>query len=309
LTALQHDDGKHRLPSLSALRAFESAARHSSFKDAAEELNVTQSAVSHQVRALELALGIALFVRKVRGVQLTPQGESYFLAVTDAFSRLHDATRLIIEPGQRDILTVQVYSTFTIRWLIPRLPGFQQAHPDLQVRLNTAQTDVDFRLSDVDACIMIGQPNRDELHYDHLFDCQLFPLCSPAYLRQHGPIHSPRDFSGKTLLQVYPSRQDWFVWLHAHDMHDIDPEDGPSFDSYDLALSAALQGLGIALGQQPYVHRDLQSGMLTEIFPGRRVANPNHWYLACRRAHRDESKIEVFRHWLLDEVRDDPATA
>lgn len=297
------------MPSLNALRAFEAAARLGSFKAAAEELSVSQSAISHQVKALETALGVRLFVRKVRHVELTSNGATYFPVLRDAFSRIADATRVIADLHTEAILTVQVYSTFTIRWLIPRIPSFEKANPQLQLRLNTAQSDVDFRSSDVDACVMIGNPDRQELHFDHLFACELFPLCSPGFLQANGPFDSPNDLGGATLLQVYPSASDWPVWLHENKVGGVDLQDGPQFDSYDLALSGAVQGLGVALGQQPYVDRDLDSGMLVEMFPGTRVRNPGDWYLVCRKESADQSKIRRFRNWIQSEIAADESLA
>lgn len=296
---------RRRLPSLNALRAFEAAARLGSFKAAAEELAVSQSAVSHQVKGLEESLGVQLFVRKVRHIELTGSGEFYFPVLRDAFSRIADATRVVVEPGSQNILTVQVYSTFTVRWLIPRIAGFEKRFPALQLRLNTAQSDVDFRTSDVDACILIGKPQHEELHYDHLFDCELYPLCSPGYLEAHGPFESPQDLTAETLLQVYPSADDWPHWFRANGVDAFDLQDSPQFDSYDLALTGALQGLGIALGQQPYTNRDISGGMLVEIFPQDRVRNPSDWYLVCRSEAAELEKIAAFREWLTDEVAAD----
>ena len=293
------------MPSLNALRAFEAAARHGSFKAAAAELSVSQSAISHQVKALEAALGVRLFVRKVRHVELTSNGLTYFPVLRDAFRRIADATRVIVELHTEDIITVQSYSTFTIRWLIPRIPSFEKSNPDLRLRLNTAQTDVDFRNTDVDACILIGKPDRPDLHFSHLFACEMFPLCSPGYLQEHGPIELPQELHKNSLLQVYPSANDWTVWLHANEVTGVNLNDGPQFDSYDLALSGALQGLGIALGQQPYVASDLQSGMLVEIFPGRRIENPGEWYLVCRRESDGHEKISKFREWIRSEIAAD----
>ena len=297
---------RRRLPPLNAMRAFESAARHESFKEAAVELKVSQSAISHQVKGLESVLGVELFVRKTRAVELTRAGKIYYAILRDAFDRISEGTDLIRAPGSSDAMTLQVYSTFTIRWLIPRLPRFQQLHPGIQVRLHASQDDVNFHRDDVDACVMIGKPTNQELHYDHLFGCELFPVCSPALLEKRGPIGSPEHLAEHPMLQVYPSDSDWWVWLEANGVHNVNPDSGLQFDSYDLALIAALQGMGIALGQQPYMSRDLDSGMLVEIFPGRRIKNPNEWYYVCRKEKKDYSKIETFRKWLLEEVAADP---
>jgi len=171
---------KKRLPSLNALRAFEAAARHMSFKQAAEELNVSQSAVSHQVKGLEDSLGIALFARRTRGVELTRKGTMYYPVLRSAFESIAEATDMILEEHSVSVLTLHVYSTFTIRWLLPRLARFQESRQDVQVRLHTAQSDVNCGQNDVDAAIVIGQPREKALQYDYLFSCELSPVCSPT---------------------------------------------------------------------------------------------------------------------------------
>ena len=200
---------RKKIPPLTALRSFEAAARHCSFRDAAEELCVSHSAISHQIKQLESHLGVELFTRKSRAVELTKLGRLYYPILREAFDRIAEGTELVTAPHSASILTVQMYSTFAIRWLIPRLPGFNKAHPEIQVRLNTSQADVDFQQDDVDLCVMIGEPSSAALHYDHLFDSLMFPVGSPALLSGDPPLGSPGDLGSATILQVYPSRKDW----------------------------------------------------------------------------------------------------
>ncbi len=296
---------KRRLPSLNALRAFEVAARHMSFKAAADALNVSHSAVSHQVKALEDMLGIALFVRKTRAVELTRKGKLYYPILRNAFDTIAEGTHMILEDNSVDVLTIQVYSTFTIRWLLPRLARFQDAHREVQIRLHTSQLDVNFEHSDVDAAIMIGRATSDGLCHDYLFEAELSPVCSPAYLEKRGPVNSPAELIHHPLLQVYPSSQDWHAWLAANDCTQVNPDTGQQLESYDVALTSAVQGMGIALGQQPYIAQDLQNGNLVELFPELRVRNPKNWNLAYRNDKRGQPKLEVFRDWLLGEVQAD----
>jgi len=295
---------RKRLPSLNALRAFEAAARHHSFKDAADELSVSQSAISHQIKALEAHLSTQLFVRKTRAIELTAKGKLYYPILRDAFERIAEGTRLIQDTSESTNLTLHVYSTFTIRWLLPRLSRFQEKNPDIQVRLHTSQDDVNFSQEDIDAAIMIGQPDNDSLAYNHLFDCELFPVASPDYVQKHG-IEHPSDLAEQPLLQVYPSAADWFVWLAARDIPVSDSSNWLQFESYDVALSSAVQGMGIALGQQPYIRNDLDAGILVELFPEERVPNPNHWYLVCRKERNDLPKLKLFRDWLREETTAD----
>ena len=297
---------RKKLPSLTALRSFEAAARHSSFKDAAIELCVSHSAISHQIKLLEDQLGVELFTRKARSVELTRAGKIYFPVLRDAFDSINEATEQITAPHAAGVVTIQVYSTFAIRWLIPRLPQFQARNPDIQVRLNTAQTDVDFAHDDVDACVRIGRPLEPDLHQRFLFASELFPVCSPSLLAGATPLAAPQDLAGHTILQVPPSAKDWGIWLRAHNLERVDPNSGLMFDSYDHALATAAQGLGVALGMQPYMARDLAAGTLVEIFPGERIPHEDDWYFVCRKGKETSRKIAVFSDWLQAQIQADP---
>lgn len=296
-----------RLPSLNALRTFEAAARNNSFKGAAVELCVTHSAVSHQIKQLEQALGVELFLRKPRSVELTRVGRTYYPLLRDAFDRIAEATDLAVYSRPNTALTVQVYSTFAIRWLIPRLVLLNEQHPELQVRLVTSQSDVDFEQDDVDACVLIGRRSRADLHYEYLFSSRIFPVCSPSVSESLSFANDPTGLAKAPLLQVYPSRRDWWAWLEANGVTDVDPDAGQQFDSYDLAMNSAMQGIGIALGMEPFVNGDLLSGLLVEPFPGRRVYVPRDWYFVCREEKSDYPDIATFRQWLLEQIAADEA--
>ena len=299
---------RKRLPPLNALRTFEAAARNGSFKHAAEELCVSHSAVSHQIKRLERYLGVELFVRKARSVELTKLGRDYYPVLRGAFDRIAEGTDRIFKPDKPDILTVQSYSTFAIRWLIPRLPGFRDRHPEIQVRLHTSQWDVDFEHEDIDVCIFIGDGTRSDLHYDFLFSSSIFPVCSPSLLKNGDSFESLDELARHTLLQVYPSEKDWWTWLEKNGVEGVDPDSGLQFDSYDTALNTAVQGHGIALGMEPFVNRDLEAGLLVEPLPGRRVSSRGDWYLVCRKEKANADKVTKFRAWMLSEIQHDPTT-
>ena len=291
---------KNAIP-LNALRAFEAAARNKSFKKAADELFVSHSAVSHQIRRLEDYLSLELFHRVSRGVELTRAGRMYFPALRDAFRLIDEGTDLVLAPRNEGPLTLQVYSTFAVRWLIPRLSAFHQAHQDVLVRLHTSQSDVNFEHEDVDLCVMVGVADAPGVHYDFLFNTELFPVCSPE-LYEDQALVTPEDLMDQSLIQVYPSRRDWYHWLERFNVSGVDPEQGLQVDSYDLAFNTASQGLGVALGMRPFVDRELQSGALVELFPGHRVTAPGAWYLACREEQSDDDRVVAFRSWILEEV-------
>ncbi len=203
------------IPPLNALRAFEAAARTGSFKEAALELHVSQSAVSHQIKHLEKVLGVKLFDRGTRAVVLTEAGRTYLPFLQQAFDSISDGTRLLTRVTREDILTVRMYSTFAVRWLISRLHRFQDQHPDLQVRLMTSQLDTAFPDQDVDLAVMIGRPRPGRVHYEYLFSPTMFPVCSPKLITARKRIKRPSDLAGFTILQVYPSAEDWAAWLKA----------------------------------------------------------------------------------------------
>ena len=296
---------RQRLPSLNALRTFESAARHGSFKGAADELCVSHSAVSHQIKHLEKTLGVELFLRKSRSVELTRAGRSYYPPLRDAFDRLAEATDLIQHSKTNSALTVQVYSTFAIRWLIPRLSLLGEQCPELQIRLVTSQSDVDFEQDDVDACVMIGRRSRMNLRYDYLFSSRIFPVCSPSMLESTCLTDDPAQLAKLPILQVYPSSRDWWLWLEANDIEGVDPNAGQQFDSYDLAMNSSMQGIGVALGMEPFVSRDLAAGLLVEPFPDRRTYVPQDWHLVCREEKADHPDIACFRDWIQKQVAAD----
>lgn len=300
---------RKKIPPLNALRSFEAAARHGSFRNAADELCVSVSAISHQIKQLELTLNIELFTRKTRAVELTKTGKQYYPILRDAFDRIAEGTDLVLKPTRADVLTVQLYSTFAIRWLIPRLPDFQSRFPQINVRLQTSQLDVDFEHSDVDACVMIGNKTATGLHYTYLFSCEVFPVCSPNLLKGLEKLESPNQLNDYTLLQVYPSDRDWYIWLDEVSCNTVDPETGLQFDSYDHAISTALQGMGIALGMQPYVCKELASGMLIEPFPSMRVKHHSEWYFVYRQEKQEQKKIQLFEKWLIEQIEADEELA
>ncbi len=299
---------RKRLPPLNALRTFEAAARNGSFKHAADELCVSHSAVSHQIKQLERHLGVELFVRKARSVELSRLGRDYYPVLRGAFDRIAEGTERIFTPNIPGILTVQAYSTFAIRWLIPRLPGFGDRHSEIRVRLHTSQWDVDFEHEDIDVCILIGDGTRSDLHYDFLFSSQIFPVCSPSLLKDGKPFDSASELAAHTLLQVYPSEKDWWTWLEKNGIEGVDPDSGLQFDSYDMALNTAMQGHGIAMGMEPFLTHDLEAGLLVEPLPGRRVFTRGDWYLACRKENAETEKVTKFRAWMLSEIKHDPTT-
>src|SRR6266852_6202783 len=291
-------------PSLAALRAFETAARTMSFTGAAQELNQTQGAISHQVNTLEARLGVKLFEREARGLKLTEAGRKYLPLVRDALDQLRTAEDLI-RPTRASVLTVTVSPNFASKWLVPRLGSFSVTHENLDLRISASLQHVDFSREDIDLAVRHGTGDWPELHVTRLCAEELFPACSPALLRGGPPIRTPADLAGHVLVHDR-SRQRWRDWLAAFGSAGPDTERGPVFDQTALAIDAALAGQGIALARTALASLDLIAGRLVRPLEEAMPAEFSYW-IVCRKSVADTPKISQFRSWLIDQVQDDGA--
>jgi LysR family glycine cleavage system transcriptional activator len=293
-----------RLPPLNALRSFDVAAKHLSFTKAAAELNVTHSAVSHQIKALEEWLGIALFRRVNRGLVLTEPGQAYLKPVRESFQRLGDATRRLKAKGRSGPLTVSVLPSFAGKWLVPRLRGFRERHPDIDVRISADSHLTDFDREDVDVVVRYGRGNwANDLRVDLLMRESLFPVCSPKLREGPIPLATPSDLRHHTLLSDFDWRIDfWQLWLDAAGVDDVVPQHSLSFNYSNLMLQAAIDGLGVGLSQYALAGDDLAAGRLVKPFE---ISLPTDYayYVASPALTADRPKIVAFRNWLLDEAR------
>ena len=289
-----------RLPSLNGLRAFEAAARHLSFTLAAAELNVTQTAISHQIRRLEEELGLRLFVRQNRALTLTPHARDYLPGVRAAFNDLRLATDRLQRKGNDRVLTISTLASLAAKWLLPKLPAFQAAHPDIDVRITTSTTLVDFKAGDVDAAIRYGRGQWPGLRADWLTADQVFPVCSPALMSGKHPLRKPEDLAHHTLLHSSGAQaDDWRLWLTAAGLPlEIANRPGPTFDLIFMNLQAAIEGLGVAMARTTYVEGDLASGRLVVPFEISLPADAG-FYLVSPEATADAPKLAAFRGWLL----------
>jgi LysR family transcriptional regulator, glycine cleavage system transcriptional activator len=296
-----------RLPSLNGLRAFEAAARHLSFTNAATELNVTQTAISHQIRRLEEELGIQLFVRQNRALALTPQARDYLPGVRAAFNDLRLATDRLLRKDNDHVLTVSTLASLAAKWLLPRLSAFQEAHPGIDVRITTSTALVDFRSGDVDAAIRYGRGDWPGLHADWLMADQLFPVCSPALLTGKHPLRCPEDLRDHVLLHTSNANSDdWRLWLTAAGLPaNISRQPGLTFDLILMTVQAALDGIGVAMGRTSYVEADIAKGRLVVPFKITLPANAG-FYLVCPEATADTPKLAAFRQWLVASVQNKP---
>ncbi|MEO9190258.1 MAG: transcriptional regulator GcvA [Acetobacteraceae bacterium] len=294
-----------RLPPLNPLRAFEAAARCESFTRAAEELYVTQGAVSRQVKALEEHFGFTLFDRTPTGVVLSLSGRAFAAALTDAFAAVAQAADELVLARTHTVLTIRGYTTFLVRWLIPVLGAFQACHRNIEVRLEAAADPVDFHRHAADIGILYGHGAWPGLDADLLFQDELFPVCSPALREGETPLRRPEDLANHTLLHLNQRRRDWPAWLSAAGCPEITA--GADFFLEDLSVvyQCAIEGMGVAIGQRAYLREELASGRLVVPFDTvlRRRAG---YFLVCPTDRADVTKIRVFRDWLRERLAAPP---
>lgn len=288
-----------RLPSLNGLRAFEVAARHLSFTNAAAELNVTQTAISHQIRRLEDELGVSLFIRQNRSLELTQHGRDYLPRVRAAFNDLRIATDRLLRRDQDHVLTISTLASLAAKRLLPKLASFQAAHPGLDVRITTSTKLVDFRSDGVDAAIRYGRGKWPGLRADWLTADKLFPVCSPALLDGATPLRRPEDLTNHVLLHsTGDNSDDWRLWLTAAGLPSYTAEQHSlSFDLVFMTLQAAIDGHGVAIARSTYVEEDLASGRLVIPFNLELPADAG-FYLVAPEATADLPKLTAFREWL-----------
>lgn len=289
-----------RLPSLNGLRAFEAAARHLSFTQAAAELNVTQTAISHQIKRLEQELGVPLFVRQNRALTLTPKATEYLPGVRAAFNDLKLATDRLLRREEDHVLTVSTLASLAAKWLLPRLSTFQEAHPGIDVRITTSTSLVDFQRDNVDAAIRYGRGQWQGVRADWLMADELFPVCSPSLLKGEKPLKCPEDLREHVLLHTSNANSDdWRLWLTAAGLPtDLAKQPGITFDLIFMTIQAAIDGIGVAMGRTSYVQDDIAKGRLVVPF---KIALPADagFYLVSPQARTDSPKLAAFRQWVV----------
>jgi len=292
-----------RIPPLSAVRVFEAAARHENFTSAAAELGMTQAAVSYQVKLLEERLGVPLFVREKKRVVLTEAARRIAPQVGRAFDAL-DSAFATIRAEDEALLTVSTSNTFANTWLAWRLGSFQMAHPEMAVRLLTSDALSDFATDDVDVAIRAGRGPWPDLSQDLLLKIDFTPMCSPGFLRRHGPVFEPADLLRLPLIS--PHDPWWAHWLRESG---VDVPDGPiragvRLDSQAHEGHAAMAGQGIAMLTPFFWRNDLSERRLVRPFDLVSTRGYAYW-LVCPEARRGVPKIKRFREWLLAELARD----
>ena len=288
-----------QLPPLNALRAFEAAARHLSFTLAADELNVTQAAVSHQVKALEIHLGVKLFRRLTRALLLTEEGASLAPELAASFDRLASAIARLGRGEGRGPLTVTLLTTFALGWLVPRLSQFQERYPNIDVHLLTNPRIFDFAAEDIDCGIRHGTGDWPGLYKLKLLDDFFTPLCAPEIASR---LKRPQDLAAETLLQTIGLPNEWDVWQKGAGLNDLNfPKQGTTFDSTHIAGQAAIRGSGVCVGDPRFFVADMTAGRLVQPFDLFVATGKSYWFV-CLPAMAERPKIKAFRNWLIEEA-------
>lgn len=302
-----------RLPPLNSLRAFEAAARHLSFKKAADELHVTPAAISQQIRALEDHCGVPLFHRLTRALRLTEAGRAALPPLREGFDRLAEAAEAMRAPGIAGVLTVSVAPSFGAKWLVPRLDRFRSAHPEFDIRIDATDALARFAGDGVDVALRYGRGAYRNLRTELLMPEVAFPVCSPGLLERGPPLRQPEDLRQHTLLHVQWKMEDdaapsWRMWLRAAGVTGVNAERGPRFSADSMAVEAAVEGQGVALASGALVEGDLRAGRLVRPFPPSVCEETAFsYFLVYPEAKAREPKVVAFRDWVLGEVRDSAA--
>ena len=261
------------LPHLNALVAFDAVARHLSITRAADELALTQAAVSRKIKTLEDDLGVALFRRLHRSLRLTPEGERLHAAVSGSLWRIAESAETLREQGAPAQVSVQTTIAFASFWLMPRLPAFRAAHPDITVRLTASDDRLNLEAEGVDVAIRYGDGRWSGLASRALLGEEVFPVCSPGYLARTPDLRGPEDLYGETLLHLdvsYRNWMDWGDWFRGLGLTPMPVKRGLRFNTYTILIQAATAGEGVALGWRRLVQGMLDSGSLVRPFAASR---------------------------------------
>jgi LysR family glycine cleavage system transcriptional activator len=291
-----------QLPPLNALRAFEAAARSESFTRAAEELCVTQGAVSHQVKLLEATLGIKLFNREHQRLVITGAGREYLNVVRDALDRIAAGTERIVQRQNTGVLTVSTSPDFAAKWLVNRLGRFAEAHPGIDLRVSATMHHIDFVREEVDVAVRHGDGNWSGLVAVRLCTEQLFPVCSPRLMAGRTRIAKPSDLLKFPLLHLEDSKA-WSNWFDAAGV-DAEMSHGLVLNRASMLIDAAVNGQGVALARTALAAWDLINGRLVKPFDLALKLSKTYW-IVCPKATSMQPKIVTFRDWLLAEAADD----
>ncbi len=311
-----------QLPPLNALRSFEAVARLKSFTKAADELNVTRAAVSHQIKNLEEYLDISLFTRHTRSIELTPAGAVALPKLREGFNNISDAVHLMNTHQSNENINVWMAPSFASKWLVPRLHSFSNLYPEIDMQISAVSGLIDtaeknkrsmeelFRVEDVDLVISFGSGNYPGCTVHKLFSAEAVPLCSPSLLEDpEKPLKTPEDLKHHTLLHdntAYEGRPAWSKWLKEAGIKDIKHDRGLRFNHISLAIDAAIDGQGVLLGIKSLARQDIEAGRLCMPFELSMPLKMSYYLIHPEDVESNQHAINSFTKWLLDEAQSEP---
>jgi LysR family glycine cleavage system transcriptional activator len=291
---------RRNIPPLNPLRVFETAARHTHFTRAADELGITQGAVSHQISVLEKWLGVPLFERRNSGLRLTPAGASYLQSLRQAFDIIEESTTGILTEPVLPKVTICSYATFAHFWLMPRLSLFRQRYPNVQVDFLTSVASIEFRQDQADLIITHGIARPEGVISQRIFGDILVPVCTATFLEKYGPLSEPSRLKDVTLLHSRFRSNDWAEWFSSLGI-EFDSRPGLIFSGSTLAYQAAKEGIGVAMGQYRLLEAEIASGSLVIPFDHRLERATGYFLLHSKHALYD-ANIAAFRDWIIKEA-------
>ncbi len=296
-------------PGLRSLRAFDAAAKHLSFTRAAEDLGVTPAAISHQIKELESQLGLVLFTRTSRSMRLTRQGEILQAAAQESLEVLSRALMRVKRLENNRQIRVSASPSLAAKWLVPRLERFLELQPGADVRVDVSHSVVDFDREDIDLAIRFGEGKYPGLRADLLFQDNVFPVCSPRIISKEKPLNTPRDLLRHTLIHLDWEAQgspwpNWKMWMKAAGVGEFDERAGLHFGQTSFAVQAAIDGMGVALGDSTLVADDLAAGRLVKPFElALRAPAQYAYHVITRRDTSGAPLVDAFRDWCLAEAK------
>lgn len=294
------------IPPLNSLRVFVAVARHLSVTKAATELYVTPGAVSRQLLILEEFLGVKLFIRGYREIALSAKGKIYYEEISNLFLGIKRATKQICDSSNQTQLRIRCYTTFSIKWLIPRLSSFLASNPSIDVVLTTSMDPVDFKNEELDCAIRLGNGNWDNVVSTRLMANIILPVCSPKLLRNK-TLKKASELKKYKLLHAIGRPDDWRLWFDSLNIRDaIESYSSLSYESSALAYSAAIEGHGVAIAQYFLVEKELKSGELICPFPHFLNRNEFTYYLLMPEQKKESHQAISFKKWLLSEMKNSP---
>ena len=308
---MQHSQTHLRSRPISAghLRAFDAVARHLNFRAASEEMALTQSAVSRQIQSLEEEVGVSLFLRHTRAVELTSAGAQLLMAVSQALPRVDAAVRQIRQNASRKSVSLTTFASFASMWLIPRLEQFQRDNPEMDIRIDASDTAVDLDLADVDLALRYGPTASMPPHAVRLFGEQLTPVASPWLLKSGAPLKKAADLAQFALIEAgdaHRTHLEWLTWRRWFDEQNqpkLQPKRWLYFNYAYQMVQAALAGQGVVLARLPMVAESLANGDLIEPLPNQRMDSPHAYWMIVGPRSAQRPEIKAFSDWLMAQAK------